>query len=72
MSRWSHAICERCWIEQKAVWQELANGIKELVEVRKPVLVQDPHVERCCFCDHLTIMGIYTRHDPAELGCDHE
>lgn len=69
---WTHPICERCWIERESVWEELANGTEQLVEVRKPSTLRITTIEECCFCKQITIMGIYVRHDPKKLQCNHD
>jgi len=54
---WTHAICPACWDER-------APG-------RTPVQVRDAEQENCCFCGRITAAGIYVRHDPRALSCEH-
>ena len=46
-------VCERCWIEKKST----PTGIQI------PVVVLDGEIERCGFCNAITIVGIYSRED---------
>ena len=60
---WTHAICERCWIDGRHLG-EAAVG----TAVTQPVQTAWEHreVEVCCYCFQPTIMGIYVRGNPAE------
>ena len=55
MSRWSHAICDNCWVEGNPV--------------EYPVRLVQPVRERCCFCGDETESGIYVREDPKTAPC---
>ena len=54
---WTHSICDECWHRRDPE--------------RVPVRLTEPIVELCCFCGELTVSGIYVRHDPQELDCQH-
>lgn len=54
MSKWTHAICEKCWAAQFG---------------GKPHALLQPDVEACCFCAEMTDAGIYVRHAPDSLLC---
>lgn len=54
---WTHTICRSCWNERYE---------------GEPVTVRDADVETCCFCGGWTRSGIYVRHDPKTLSCNHE
>lgn len=62
MSRWTHPQCERCWISQEQITN--ADGT---TSIRRPTRVLDAEATFCCWCQSLTISGIYRRADPAEL-----
>jgi hypothetical protein len=55
---WTHAQCETCWTAAHP-------------EGRTPVTVRDAKPEPCCFCGTATTAGIYIRHDPRVLSCNH-
>ncbi len=60
MSRWTHAICAKCWAER--------NPEQPL---RSEDAGQGP-LEVCCFCGRSTDDGIYLRADPSEPKfCEH-
>lgn len=63
MSNWTHPQCEACWIVAELT---VAND-GSTVYIGKPHRLVDPEVERCCWCGKFTIVGIYRRHDPADL-----
>lgn len=57
-ARWTHALCERCWAEDKPG--------------REPVRVSEPQEEQCCRCGKLTSSGIYGRAEPGTFAhCTH-
>ena len=35
--------------------------------IRRPHMLKDPVIEQCAWCGHFTIVGIYTRVDPATV-----
>jgi hypothetical protein len=55
MSRWTHAICAKCYEER-----EPSRGATVLL---------NPPVEQCCFCGQMTAGGVYYRADPATTLC---
>ena len=55
MSKWLHAICDRCW--------------QDTGPLHIPVRLKDPDPERCCFCTKQTRSGIYLRKNPNHVGC---
>lgn len=58
MSRWTHALCDRCW--------------GALEGERIPSRVREADRETCCRCGGVTFSGIYYRADPASMThCDH-
>lgn len=66
---WTHRICADCYID-KAVTES------EFVEPTRVVPDATPAQERCCFCSNFIVNvgkhgGIYVRHDPALLDCEH-
>ena len=56
MSRWTHALCEECWVD-------CADP-----PGREPVR-SDRDEETCCRCAAVTTSGIYYREDPEKLWC---
>ena len=54
-SKWTHALCEVCWVF--------------LHPGRMPVLIRDPETEICCRCFCETRSGIYVRGAPADMPC---
>lgn len=56
MTRWTHAICVKCWNER---------------EPHRPVRFDavNGETEECCFCGQLTVSGIYNRSDPKSTPC---
>jgi hypothetical protein len=65
---WTHAICEVCWIEQNATWDEEGR----LTGIGRPLRFKEPEIERCCFCGNPTIFGVYIRFDPQGVTyCEH-
>jgi len=82
MAEWTHRMCGECWLVQEG---ELADARAadhaanhddddDTVEairftIRRPVTVRHAAVGTCCFCKGRTFLGIYTRHDPAQLHC---
>ena len=54
---WTHAQCEECW--------EKANPGRVAVRLKGAERVW------CCFCALPTSAGIYVRHDPRKLNCEH-
>ncbi len=78
MSRWSHPICEACWIQREFVWETVVGPddktYEQLIKIREPSKVLEPPLETCCFCNNLTLVGIYVREDPnsdAIVACYH-
>jgi hypothetical protein len=60
MSRFTHTICERDWIDKNSTWEsrpEFGPDAQVLVDIRRPVLLKEPRLERCCFCGEPTIFG---------------
>lgn len=55
MGKWNHAICWKCWREQR--------GNEE------PCRVKDDTAHACCFCGKSTASGIYVRKDPGQVAC---
>jgi hypothetical protein len=57
MSRWTHAICDVCWVKREPGRQpfQIGAGLREK--------------EKCCFCGKPTWAGIYIRTDPESLLC---
>jgi len=60
---WTQPTCERCWIIQNAEWEDN----DRLVGVNRPVMVMEAELEICSYCGFPTIVGIYTRADPATV-----
>lgn len=58
MVEWNHSMCEGCWNKSNPN--------------RQACTVIDAEVEICCFCGDETTSGIYIRHDPNDLSCDHD
>lgn len=54
---WNHLSCEECW--------DRANPS------RQPMRIVDPEPAPCCFCGTVTGSGIFVRHDPRTLSCEH-
>lgn len=53
-------VCEACWIEREATWDE--NDTEIMIGLRLPVrIVEIDTLERCGFCGHATFIGIYQR-----------
>ena len=65
---WTQPTCEACWIGQHSQWDEEEN----LVSIGKPVRVREADLERCSYCGAPTIVGIYTRADPATVNYPRE
>lgn len=57
MSKWTHLICDPCWRQKEGD--------------KIPVRLLTNEVELCCFCGLTTTSGIYVRHNPKEMGCQH-
>lgn len=55
MSKWTHALDDKCY-------QLLEPG-------REPVRLIDRTREICCLCGHFTKSGIWYRKDPQEMPC---
>lgn len=53
--RWTHAICERCWVAREGG--------------RPPVTVAGADCEECCFCGASTRGGIFVRAHPMTALC---
>lgn len=51
--RWTQPICARCWYV--------------LYPNREPVHINNPKLEFCAYCAHITTMGIYIRVDPSTV-----
>ncbi len=64
MSEWTHACCERCWIERNV---EIVSD--EEFTIKRPVFMTEREALRCCFCGDMTIVGIFTRADPKKTLC---
>jgi hypothetical protein len=56
MSKWTHAICEKCWDKNNSE--------------RKPIKIKDGGEETCCFCGGLNTDGIFIRADGDKLLCE--
>jgi len=54
-------MCEACWINTNASATTMGAAI------RRPHMLKDPVIEQCAWCGHFTIVGIYTRVDPATV-----
>ena len=63
---WDAPICERCWIDREAVWDENADQ-DLLIGLRLPVRLMEPELEVCSFCGLPTFIGVYVRADPATV-----
>lgn len=59
----NHPQCEACWIAARS---ELVGGS---FHVRRPTTLKDTYLETCCWCGHLTIVGIFVRSMDAGLLC---
>ena len=55
VSRWTHAICEDCWLEREPN--------------KQPCQLTNAADESCCYCGKTTVAGIYVRGNPAETKC---
>lgn len=64
---WTHRMCGECWLEKKLIFHE--NGD---IEFTPPVQVKGVEPAQCCFCGQTTRMGIFVRHNPKNLNCDHK
>lgn len=53
-------VCERCWIDREATWDEQGD-LEMLVGLRLPVRLLEPELERCHFCGAPTFIGVYQR-----------
>ena len=62
---WTQPTCEACWITRNSIFPEDANG--QLVGIERPVMVKEADLEQCSYCGQPTIVGIYTRADPATV-----
>jgi hypothetical protein len=62
---WTQPVCERCWIEREAVWDETDTEV--LVGLRLPVRTMEPELERCSFCGLPTFIGVFVRADPTKV-----
>jgi len=60
---WTQPTCEPCWIKQHATYDD----DDVLVSIDRPVMVKDDMVQQCAYCGAPTIVGIYTRADPATV-----
>jgi hypothetical protein len=60
MSKWSHMICENCWVER--------NPEREPVRIKEEFRAEGP----CCYCKATQKSGIYVRDNPAETPCKGE
>ena len=54
MSKWTHAICDKCWSDKNTT---------------KPLRVNEGPRELCCFCGKSTDSGIYIKRNPDKLRC---
>lgn len=64
---WNHRMCGDCWIER-----EINSEIARLHRViRCPVVVIQTAPGVCCFCKQFTRIGLFIRHNPAEMSCEH-
>jgi hypothetical protein len=61
---WNQPTCEACWIDKHSHWND-DTGMLETID--RPVMVREADIEQCSYCGNLTIMGIYTRADPATV-----
>lgn len=61
MAQWNHNICDLCW-QNRCEAQGNAG--------RAPVRIKNAQEVKCCFCDALTISGIFVRQDPKTVICD--
>lgn len=60
MSRWTHAICDTCYVAESTRDETLPEA---------PVRMTTPVVEDCCFCGEPNISGVYIRRDPKSVKC---
>ena len=67
---WTHRICADCYIAKTIDDQEFVAPARMNPDIT-------PAEEPCCFCGVTIISavqygGIYIRHDPAKLECNHD
>lgn len=55
MNAWTHVICLPCWNARH--------------ERRTPMQITDAPEEQCCYCQRMTMDGIYVRENPAKVAC---
>lgn len=61
---WTQPECEKCWINENAIWEPI-EGVGEVLRgVRQPSRISEAPIEKCCMCGDITISGIYVRRDP--------
>jgi hypothetical protein len=66
---WTQPTCETCWILRHSTWKEDEDV---LVSIDRPVMVRDDSIQQCSYCGSPTIVGIYTRADPATVAFPRE
>lgn len=64
-------LCERCWIDEKSVWEpdsvdEKGNIITRLISVQVPIQLSPGAVNECFTCARVTVVGIYVPLDEIE------
>jgi hypothetical protein len=59
---WTQPTCEACWLKKNTI----VGADNEFI-VRRPTMVKEAELERCSYCGAPTIVGIYTRADPATV-----
>lgn len=60
VSRFTHAVCERCWIARNTNADD---------SIRVPTRLTEPEARICCYCAHVTIIGVFVRDNPANTMC---
>lgn len=62
---WTQPTCEACWIDKHTNWDD-ETGLTR-VSIDRPVMVREADLEQCSYCGAPTLVGIYTRADPATV-----
>jgi len=55
---WTHNMCQKCWDKK--------------YPDREALTMKNAELTLCCFCGESNRDGIYVRHNPTELKCQHE
>jgi len=61
MSRWTHSICEQCWVDK--------NPGREPHRVGWRQSRFNAQSELCCYCGREHKSGIFVREDPSSVAC---